>query len=158
MTESEGTSGLIDLSFYNTDGEYMDALATEGKVMVVSVYDTDINEHKWEEIGTFIRNAEETGFRTLLLVSEIPAADIGVPMYSCDFKTLIATNRSNGGATYFSDGYLLRKWARRDLPDLEKLMITYEEDETEAVIYHKTKGSLGFQGFLLYVFAVMLLL
>lgn len=158
MTESEGTSGLIDLSFYNTDGEYMDALATEGKVMVVSVYDTDLNERKWEEIVTFILNAEETGFRTLLLVSEIPASDIGVPMYSCDFKTLIAMNRSNGGATYFSDGYLLRKWARRDLPDLEKLMITYEEDETEAVIYHKTKGSLGFQGFLLYVFAVMLLL
>ena len=158
MTESEGTSGLIDLSFYNTDGEYMDALATEGKVMVVSVYDTDLNERKWEEIVTFIRNAEKTGFRTLLLVSEIPASDIGVAMYSCDFKTLIAMNRSNGGATYFSDGYLLRKWARRDLPDLEKLMITYEEDETETGIYHKTKGSLGFQGFLLYVFAVMLLL
>ena len=158
MKESEESSGLIDLSFYNTDGEYMDTLAVEGKVMVISVYDTDLNERKWEEIGTFIRNAEETGFKTLLLVSEIPAADIDVPMYSCDFKTLIAMNRSNGGATYFSDGYLLRKWARRDLPDLEKLLITYDEDETETVIYHKTKGSLGFQGFLLYVFAVMLLL
>ncbi len=156
--DDDESSGLIDLSFYDTDGKYMDELAAEGKVMVVSVYDPDISGRKWNEIGTFIGNAEETGFKTLLLVSEIPGTDFGIPTYTCDFKTLMAMNRSNGGATYFSDGYLIRKWAGRDLPDLETLQSTYDEDETETVIYHNTKGSLGFQGFLLYVFAVMLLL
>ena len=67
-------------------------------------------------------------------------------------------NRSNGGATYFSEGYLVRKWSRRSLPDMDGLNKLFQEDETETVIYHDTKGSLGFQGFLLYVFAVMLLL
>jgi hypothetical protein len=67
-------------------------------------------------------------------------------------------NRSNGGVTYFSDGYLIRKWAFKARPDMETLSEIQNEDETETVIYHNTKGSLAFQGFLLYVFAVMLLL
>jgi hypothetical protein len=79
-------------------------------------------------------------------------------MYISDHKTLKAMNRSNGGATYFSDGHLIRKWSHRSLPDLDSLNEVYDEDETETFIYHDTKGSLGFQGFLLYVFAVMLLL
>ena len=70
----------------------------------------------------------------------------------------MAMNRSNGGATYFSDGYLVRKWAFRALPDMENLKEVYDADETETFIYNNTKGSLGFQGFLLYVTAVMLLL
>jgi hypothetical protein len=41
---------------------------------------------------------------------------------------------------------------------METLSEIQNEDETETVIYHNTKGSLAFQGFLLYVFAVMLLL
>jgi hypothetical protein len=67
-------------------------------------------------------------------------------------------NRSNGGATYFCEGYLIRKWSFRNLPSLESLEEIHDEDETETVIEHDTKGSLGFQGFLLYVFAVMMLL
>ena len=67
-------------------------------------------------------------------------------------------NRSNGGVTYFSDGNLIRKWAFRARPDMERLNELYNEDATETVIYHNAKGSLAFQGFLLYVFAVMLLL
>ena len=136
----------------------MDDLAAEGRVIVVSVYDTDMSEEKWNRVETFISNARETGFRALLLVSEMPEEELDVPVYIADFKTLLAMNRSNGGATYFSDGYLVRKWSYRSLPDMEGLQETFDEDETETVIYHDTKGSLGFQGFLLYVFAVMLLL
>ena len=155
---SEDSAGLIDLSFYDAEGNYMDDLAAEGRVIVVSVYDTDMSEEKWNRVETFISNARETGFRALLLVSEMPEEELDVPVYIADFKTLLAMNRSNGGATYFSDGYLVRKWSYRSLPDMEGLQETFDEDETETVIYHDTKGSLGFQGFLLYVFAVMLLL
>ena len=76
-----------------------------------------------------------------------------------DYKTLISLNRSNGGATYFNDGELVRKWARANAPssktELDELQST---DATEIAIAKDSKGSLGFQGFLLYVFAVMLLL
>ena len=141
------------------DREYLDRLAAEGRVMVVSVYDTDISERKWNEISEFIHNTEEAGFKTLLLVSDTVETKVEIPdPYITDYKTLLAMNRSNGGVTYFSDGYLIRKWSFRARPDMETLSEVQNEDETETVIYHNTKGSLGFQGFLLYVFAVMLLL
>ena len=153
------TEGKIDLSFYNQDREYLDRLAAEGRVMVVSVYDTDISERKWNEISEFIHNTQEAGFKTLLLVSDTVETKVEIPdPYITDYKTLLAMNRSNGGVTYFSDGYLIRKWSFRARPDMETLSEVQNEDETETVIYHNTKGSLGFQGFLLYVFAVMLLL
>ena len=150
----------IDLSFYDSNGEYHDELASEGKVMVISVYDPDIKDRKWEKINEFGLNAEEAGFTTLILIAgDIPAQmQIQDNVYSADYKTLLSLNRSNGGATYFSRGYLVRKWAERALPDFDQLVEIENDDETETIIYHDTKGSLGFQGFLLYVFAVMLLL
>lgn len=161
MKEGYTDEDLIDLSFYDKDGTYMDETASEGRVMVVSVYDTDIKARKWNRIARFIRNAEEVGFKTILLVaSEVETGDreLDERMYIADYKTLLAMNRSNGGVTYFSNGYLVRKWSERSAPDLEDLSDIYDDDETETIIYHDTKGSLGFQGFLLYVFAVMLLL
>ena len=158
--ETSEESKMIDLSFYDEAGEYHDHLASEEKVMVISVYDPSMKVGKWEKINGFVRNAEEAGFRTLILVSgEIPEQMAGQDnIYHADYKTLLSLNRSNGGATYFSRGYLVRKWAERALPSPEELEDIYGEDETETIIYHDTKGSLGFQGFLLYVFAVMLLL
>ncbi len=152
------TEGIIDLSFYGSDGEYYDEIAAKGRVMVISVYNPEINASKWYEISSFIQNAEAAGFKTILLISEQTETDLSIPAFIADKKTLIAMNRSNGGVTYFSDGYLIRKWSFRARPDLEGLIEMHEDDETETVIYHDTKGSLGFQGFLLYVFAVMLLL
>ena len=157
-TSEEGE--MIDLSFYDEAGEYHDHLASDEKVMVISVYDPSMKAEKWAKINGFVRNAEEAGFRTLVLVSgEIPEQMAGQGnIYHADYKTLLSLNRSNGGTTYFSRGYLVRKWAERALPSPEELEEIYGEDETETIIYHDTKGSLGFQGFLLYVFAVMLLL
>ena len=159
---SDETYGLIDLSFYDEYGNYQDEMAGDGKVMVVSVYDPNIGSRKWKEISDFITEAEEAGFNAILLVAGTPEqvaeAHLIENVFFSDYKTLIAMNRSNGGATYFSNGYLVRKWAYRALPDQDQLHEIYEDDETETIIYHGTKGSLGFQGFLLYVFAVMLLL
>ena len=159
-TETSEEGKMIDLSFYDEAGEYHDHLASEEKVMVISIYDPSMKEGKWEKINDFVRNAEEAGFRTFILVSgEIPEQMAGQDnIFHADYKTLLSLNRSNGGATYFSRGYLVRKWAERALPSPEELEEIYGEDETETIIYHDTKGSLGFQGFLLYVFAVMLLL
>ena len=155
-TENEG---LIDLSFYDSMGNYYDEMAAEGKVMVVSVYDTGISERRWNEIMDFTNDAEAAGFKSIILVSGQAPQDLSLDnVYTADRKTLLAMNRSNGGVTYFSDGYLIRKWARRSAPDFDGLLELNSDDETEIITYHDTKGSLGFQGFLLYVFAVMLLL
>ena len=156
--EGNNDDKLIDLSFSDAEGNYHDELAADGKVLVISLYNPNISDRKLEEISSLMADAEIAGFKPLLLVAGEPDVKWPENTYYSDYKTLIAMNRSNGGATYFSRGYLVHKWAARAVPDLDKLIELYGEDETETIIEQDTKGSLGFQGFLLYVFAVMLLL
>ena len=171
MVESEG-NGSVNLSIRDAYGDYHDSIAAEGKVMVVSVYDIDRKAGKWGQTAQFLSNAEKAGFTSLLLVRSTPeefedtvssldqqvAETLRKHLYFSDYKELISMNRSNGGATFFCDGYLIRKWAKRALPDMKSLEELVEADETEALIERSTNGDLTFQGFLLYVFAVMLLL
>ena len=148
----------ISLSFYDSEGNYRDSLAAKGKVMVVSVYDPDTRPAAWRKIERFAEMSEKAGFRTLILVSELPQQVDMDNMYLCDYKTLITMNRSNGGVTYFSGGYLIRKWSAASRPDIEELNEIYAGDDTEAIIDSESSGRLAFQAFFLYVFAVMLLL
>lgn len=171
MIESDGSTSA-NLSILDSEGDYHDSLAAEGKVLAVSVYDIDRKAGRWLQTARFIGNAEKAGFNVLLLASSTPedfekvlagldvqaAETIREHLYFSDYKTLISMNRSNGGATFFCDGYLIRKWARRALPDMRSLEELVKADETEALIERSTNGDLTFQGFLLYVFAVMLLL
>ena len=171
MIESEGNAS-VNLSIRDAYGDYHDGIAAEGKIMIVSVYDIDRKAGRWGQTAHFLSNAEKAGFTSLLLVRSTQeefeeAVSCLAPqvaevlrrhLYFSDYKELISMNRSNGGATFFCDGYLIRKWARRALPDMKNLEELVEADETEALIERSTNGDLTFQGFLLYVFAVMLLL
>ena len=171
MIESEGNAS-VNLSIRDAYGDYHDGIAAEGKIMIVSVYDIDRKAGRWGQTAHFLSNAEKAGFTSLLLVRSTQeefeeAVSCLAPqvaevlrrhLYFSDYKELISMNRSNGGATFFCDGYLIRKWARRALPDRKNLEELVEADETEALIERSTNGDLTFQGFLLYVFAVMLLL
>lgn len=171
MIESEGNAS-VNLSIRDAYGDYHDGIAAEGKIMIVSVYDIERKAGRWGQTAHFLSNAEKAGFTSLLLVRSTQeefeeAVSCLAPqvaevlrrhLYFSDYKELISMNRSNGGATFFCDGYLIRKWARRALPDMKNLEELVEADETEALIERSTNGDLTFQGFLLYVFAVMLLL
>lgn len=162
----------ITLSIYNNNGEYFDHLAANGKVMVISVYDTDIKLKKWQKIVEFISLCKAEGFNALVLAagqeSEVDQAIKGMNpesintlkshLYFSDYKTLITMNRSNGGTTYFNEGHLICKWARLSTPDKEELNEINKVDETEVMADYDTKGSLTLQGFLLYIFAILLLL
>ena len=152
---------LAELSFYDpVTEEYMDTLAINGKVMVVSVYDTGMSARRWKKTESFVSKAEAAGFAALILCADTT----GIPQtlkekaYVSDYKTLISMNRSNAGVTYFYNGQLIRKWASASMPSAEELNRIAESDATEVFIEHESKGSLVFQGFLLYVFAIMLLL
>ncbi len=161
----EGFTEPITLSFTDSGGEYMDELAAKGDVMVISIYGAEISGTKWAEITKAYEEFREAGFKPLILAATTPEAIAGkVPseleghIHFSDYKTLITLNRSNGGATYFSDGTLVCKWALKAVPDRERLERIAHGKGLEQAIDKETKGSLGFQGFLLYVFAVMLLL
>ena len=144
--------------------------------MVVSVYAPEsMPLWKWAAVDRYLRNVEENGFSPLLLVAASPETtdvimdrirnqrnmDTGFlesVLYSSDYKTLITLNRSNGGATLFNDGFLLRKWSFHALPGPGRTAELSSEDPTETLLSYSTVGTLSFQAILLYSFAVMLLL
>ena len=151
------------LSFYDNEGNYKDSLAAQGDVMVISIYKPQMKGKKWDASVRFAQEARSAGFSPMILVAGTPEQvkemhTDDIPVYFCDYKTLITMNRSNGGATWFSQGYLIKKWSPRSFPGPEALKQYIEGNATEAVLENDAEGSLIFQGFLLYVFAVMLLL
>ena len=151
------------LSFYDNDKEYQDSLAVQGNVMVISIYDPQMRQKKWDAAVRTAENARESGFNPMILVAGTPEQIEGkvtddIPVYFSDYKTLITLNRSNAGATWLSHGYIIKKWGHGAYPDQDDLLTYIKGNSTEAILESNTKGSLLFQGFLLYVFAVMLLL
>ena len=152
---------IVELSIFDPKSQkYVDSIAADGKVLVISVYDTDIKAATWEKIESLAAEAKECGMKVAILATDtvnIPES-LQNSAYTSDFKTLISLNRSNGGATYFNDGSLIKKWAERVLPSADEIKEITAADPTEVAIDYQSKGSLGFQGFLLYVFAVLLLL
>ena len=151
------------LSFYDNNKEYQDSLAVQGDVMIISIYDPQMRQKKWDAAVRMAENARESGFNPMILVAGTPKQIEGevtgdIPVYFSDYKTLITLNRSNAGATWLSHGYIIKKWGHRAYPDQDDLLTYIKGNSTEAILESNTKGSLLFQGFLLYVFAVMLLL
>ena len=144
------------LSFCNAGYEYADSLATHGKVLVISAYDPErLSRGDFSRIEACLSDAQQSGFRALLLsAGSMESAD----SYLADRKTLLTLNRSNGGATYISDGQIIRKWSVNSLPDSQRLSELAGVETTEAVITENGPQRIKLQAFLLYVFAVMLLL
>ena len=155
------------LSLSNAEGEYVDELLLSGDLFAVSVYDPErIRPDAWEKIAATMREASALGYTPVVLAASTPAAmealtsapEVLASSYFADRKKLRTLNRSNGGATYIQDGLIVTKWGLRQLPDKEKLTELREIDVTESLLSENNGGRLKFQAFLLYVFAVMLLL
>ena len=163
------------LSFSDASGEYHDELAAHKDVMIVSMFrPSDTDAAKWCRTAAFVNDALDNGFFPLVIVSGTPESvladfseyglDANISstlfpvLYYADYKTLISLNRSNGGVTYFNRGYLVKKWSYNSMPGNADLAELASGDVTETFLVSDTAGSLTFQGFLLYSFAVMLLL
>ena len=160
------------LSFVDSLGNYQDELATLGNVLAVSVYNPEKEDGGfWAKIADVLDGALAAGFTPLLLAAttkeafdHLPAvtsethARLSRSMYFADRKTLVTLNRSNGGATWFNDGQLIRKYSHNRIPSDETLRDMADDDPTEEMLHSSTKSRLHFQGFLLYVFAILLIL
>ena len=163
-----------ELTLKDASGEYCDQLAVAHNVMIVSVYDVDMKKEKWGNVAGFLERAGAEGFSTLLVTASYPEAltsaleSSGLDpqlvrfiydnAYYGDYKTLISMNRSNAGVTYFDHGFLVRKWSYLGTPDEEGLAELASGDIMETLLDFSTTGEVTFKGFLLYCFAVMLLL
>ena len=155
------------LSFSDAQGGYADSTALDGPVMVVSVYDPDRMEFRdWSRTAELLDLSEGLGYTSLLLVSDTPAdfsarvmtGNLPERAFFADRRTLLALNRSNGGAVVINDGTVVRKWPSRRQPSFGDLSDIISGNPAEATARGISGGRLRLQAFLLYVFAVMLLL
>ena len=111
-------------------------------------------------------DAGSLGYRPMLLAAATPARmeelapspEVFAATWYADRKKLLTLNRSNGGASYIQDGLIVKKWGIRRLPDHDKLAELVATDVTESLLSENNGDRVKFQAFLLYVFAVMLLL
>jgi hypothetical protein len=141
-------------SISDSDGQYRDELLTEGRVMVLSVYDVP-GYDRLEQAELFLREAEAAGFKALAVAREpIP----GIETYTSDYKKIITFNRSNGGATYLDDGEIICKWPARRLPDAQELAKAASLNPLEQLVERSSRRRIAFQGVVLYSLAVLLIL
>ncbi len=163
----EGFAAGAVLSLTDAEGEYCDTTATQGNVLVISAY-RKLGSGRIEGIENLVRDARELGFSPIVLVPSedvlpVPSEDVlpekfeGALRFS-DFKTIATLNRSNGGVTWISDGQIVRKWSYTLRPSREKLEELLAGEPASLALETASMGSLALQGFLLYVFAVLLLL
>jgi len=147
------------LSFRDAQGEYCDRMAAEGNVVTLSVYEP--SKANWERVHRHYMQIQEAGGTPLLLVASYPLEidkfniPIDMTVYYADYKTLITLNRSNGGASYFSEGELIEKWSQRDFP--EKLKKHLDADPVERSSRFILGRRLKTQGFCLYLAALLIL-
>ncbi len=153
-------------SFSNADGEYADSLAFGSRVLIASVYDpSKMPSRGWDKLSGLMRTASADGYTAILLaasypeeISSLAGSDLLPYTYFADRRTLLTLNRSNGGLSYVSDGQIIHKWSHNRPPKKDELKALLAADPTEEMINRTSSDKLRLQGFLLYVFAVMLLL
>ena len=161
----EDKSPTLPLS--DASGEYVDELLMQGPLLAVSVYDPDkIRPQQWDSIRQVMQDAADAGIKPMLLAAATPAGlealnvqpELLASTWYADRKQLLTLNRCNGGATYIEDGLIVTKWHIRRLPDRGKLDSLAATDVTESLLSENNGDRMKFQAFLLYAFAVMLLL
>ncbi|MBQ9660120.1 MAG: hypothetical protein IJV37_02495 [Bacteroidales bacterium] len=155
------------LSISNADGEYEDELLLSGNLLAVSAYDPEkISGRHWERIAALVNEAAALGYTPVVLAASTPSAMAQLELPEgllertryADRKKMLTLNRANGGATYIADGMIVTKWSARSLPETDKLSKLVNTDISESLLSENNGSRVKFQGFLLYVFAVMLLL
>lgn len=175
VREQRYDQGLVDeeenpevpLSFSDAAGEYADSLATDGQVLLVSSFSpAKLSDKQIARINDLFGTARAKGFTPLLLAASDPdsiseelrdQALLPVTFFA-DRKDLLTLNRANGGLTFISDGQIIQKWSARAYPDSETLDGLLQKEAAETMLRAESRGKIRLQGFLLYTFAVMLLL
>ena len=150
------------LPFHDESGDAQDELAVLGKVMVFSVPAPDkMTEKNWTRLAGFHDRTLSKGVNPLVLVSD--ASCSGIPatvrpyVFSADRRVLLSLNRSNGGASYFDDGMLVRKYSYYAYPDDKHLGRLVDRDPTDQAITAVSRGRIRAHGYLLYAIAIMIL-
>ena len=147
------------LSFRDTSDVYCDRMAAEGKVVIFSAYEP--SKAPWERISAGIDAVLEAGGTPLVMLACAPSqmsqysVPDGLPVYFADYRSLISLNRSNGGATYLSEGEIIMKWTSKDSPsDYSSI---FRQNPVNLSTWILSRNRLKAQGFCLYLAALLIL-
>lgn len=151
------------LSICDADGQYADSLLFNGRVFVVSYYNSErISAKDWKKNAEFAAAADSLGMNTLVLLPAIPEEEVPSlldgKIYSCDRRALMTLNRANGGITFICQGQISMKWKAGRYPQGKELQDLAIKDSNKIVLEGTSGRKLKLQAFLLYVYAVMLLI
>lgn len=150
---SEGKVALL-----GADGDYHDELVLDGGVLLISVYEPSaLSRRDRDRIDRTLSLARAAGLKPI--VASAMARDpenMPAGAYISDRKTLLSLNRSNGGATYISDGQIVRKWSagRVRMSSLERVLAA---DSTDLIGGRIVRGRMNF-GILSLAVVVLLLI
>lgn len=159
--------GEDELSFYDVAGDYRDSLAASGNVAVISIYAPEkMHKESWARVSQVVDEMSGAGLTPIVLAATVPSeveAVVGdaslLPLvFFADKRMLQTLNRSNAGVTLIQDGMIVGKWAARSVPRPAVMSEMVSHDPIETALGLKSSGRMKLQGFLLYSFAVMLLL
>ena len=155
-TGTELAEGRVSL--LGADGAYHDEEAMEGSVLLISVYEPSaLSRRDRDRIARLADLAREVGLRPVVASAMAPKAeDMPERAYVADRKALMSLNRSNGGATFISDGQVVRKWSAGHLrrSSLERAMAS---DPTDVVAGNIVRGRLTFGTLAVVIFVLLLI-
>lgn len=162
--ETEGgdvDTSLPILSLRDAFGEYIDQTAADGEVLVMSVYAPErVDKEGWSAIAESLEGATAAGFRPVLVTPDIDAVPMTLGEYLCfsDIKTMMTLNRSNGGATWISDGIITAKWAAGHVPSSSVLAEMADKGAADIITSRTSHRRIACQSVMLGCFALLLLL
>ena len=116
VTEISGNAGTYsDFMIMDADGEDISGniLLSSGAVLSSIYSPARLNSRDWDKIASFGEKVIAAGAEFYVAASVTgDAIPSGFPfdVYYADRKLLLTINRSNGGATLFSDSYIGQKW------------------------------------------------
>ena len=146
VTEMTGTAGKYsDFMILNGDGDdIVPEILQSDDAVLISIYDpARLRNKDWQKIVAFADKAVSAGVDLYVASSVL---DSGIPdgfpydVYYGDRKLLLTVNRANGGATLFSDSYIVQKWTPATV-DKAKLEDILNDDGETLVVRNAIHGN-----------------
>jgi uncharacterized membrane protein YphA (DoxX/SURF4 family) len=158
ITEMSGTAGQYsDFILLDADGnDIAPIILYSDDAMLITIYDPEkLREKDWQRIAAFCDKAVAAGVDLYVAASKvdgtIPDSFPYEVLYG-DRKLLLTVNRANGGATLFSDSYIVQKWTPATMENAKLDDLLSDDGETLVVrnaIHGNVLGSCLVLGILL---------
>lgn len=128
LANPEAQPKITDFSIWNDEGDFTQKVS-EGKKLLIIMYDVDKSKKKFEGINKLVTECESNGIEPWVLTAS-PAdkieklrheVQLAAPYYYADATVLKTMIRSNPGLMFLDNGTIKGKWHVNATPDIEEL-------------------------------------